>query len=82
MVDLGKCRIRQLKNFQGQMMAGTNFKEMSEFFSPFDENYATELADQLGTQGTKKNASINESFDGFNNLPPGIDPIELEKIQT
>lgn len=47
MVDLGKCRIRQLKNFQGRMMTVSNLKEFSELFAPFDENYAMEMAEKI-----------------------------------
>jgi hypothetical protein len=47
MVDLGKCRIRQLMNYQGQMMATNNLKEFKEMFAPFDENYASELAEKM-----------------------------------
>ncbi len=47
MVDLGKCRIRQLKNYQWKMMLSSNFKEFSQMFAPFEENYAIEVAERI-----------------------------------
>jgi hypothetical protein len=57
MVDLGKCRIRQLKNFQGKMMAVGNLKEFSDMFAPFDENYAIELAEKAMLSAAKQDDS-------------------------
>jgi hypothetical protein len=71
MIDLGKCRIRQLKFFQGKMMASNNLKEFSEMFAPFDENYAMDLAEKVM-------AATNVPESG--SIPVGLDPNELDRI--
>lgn len=59
MVDLSKCRIRQLLNFQGQMMAAGNMKVFSDMFAPFDENYAQDLAERALATKTKQTDSAD-----------------------
>lgn len=51
-------------------------KGFSEMFAPFDENYASELAEKLiNNKGKEDNLLSMEQA-----LPAGIDPVELEKL--
>lgn len=80
MVDLGKCRIRQLRNYQAKMMMADNFDEFHELFGPFDENFASDLADKLPMPKLK--IPEGSAFDPASYLPPGIPNEELNKIEA
>lgn len=55
-------------------MASSKMTEFNELFAPFDENYASEIAEKMQTQtGTSNDQYL---------MPQGLDPLELEKLNN